>query len=203
MIRQDTINHDVRHWFVMNFMENKGSLAEHQAQSTAPTVKYLPWPKTLIFHRRHHQHFHPSRRSATQRLKMPFKRYVEIGRVGLVNYGKDYGKLVVIVDVIDQNRALVDAPDMVRSQLNFKRLTLTDIKIDIKRVPNKKTLVAALEAADVKNKWESSSWGRKLIVQKKRASLNDFDRFKIMLAKIKKAGVVRQELVKLKKETAA
>jgi hypothetical protein len=36
--------------------------------------------------------------------KMPFKRYVEIGRVALVNYGKDYGKLVVIVDVIDQNR---------------------------------------------------------------------------------------------------
>lgn len=39
--------------------------------------------------------------------------------------------------------------------------------------------------SDVKNKWENSSWGRKLIVQKKRASLNDFDRFKIMLAKIK------------------
>ena len=39
--------------------------------------------------------------------------------------------------------------------------------------------------ADVKNKWEKSSWGRKLIVQKRRASLNDFDRFKIMLAKIK------------------
>lgn len=39
--------------------------------------------------------------------------------------------------------------------------------------------------ADVKNKWENSSWGRKLIVQKRRAALNDFDRFKLMLAKIK------------------
>lgn len=37
-------------------------------------------------------------------LAQPFKRYVEIGRVALVNYGNDYGKLVVIVDVIDQNR---------------------------------------------------------------------------------------------------
>ncbi|CAL5337400.1 unnamed protein product [Camellia sinensis] len=117
---------------------------------------------------------------------MPFKRYVEIGRVALVNYGKDYGRLVVIVDVLDQNRALVDAPDMVRCQMNFKRLSLTDITIDIKRVPKKKTLVAAMEAAaDVKNKWENSSWGRKLIVQKRRAALNDFDRFKLMLAKIK------------------
>ncbi|KAI3845893.1 hypothetical protein MKW98_030374 [Papaver atlanticum] len=133
---------------------------------------------------------------------MPFKRYVEIGRVALVNYGEDYGKLVVIVDVIDQNRALVDAPDMERSQMNFKRLSLTDIKIDICRIPKKKALIDAMEAADVKKKWESSSWGRKLIVQKKRASLNDFDRFKVMLAKIKRGGAIRQELVKLKKQAA-
>ncbi|KAJ0938994.1 putative ribosomal protein L14 [Helianthus annuus] len=45
--------------------------------------------------------------------------------------------------------ALVDAPDMVRGHMNFKRLTLTDIKIDIKRVPNKKTLIAAMEAASI------------------------------------------------------
>lgn len=31
--------------------------------------------------------------------------------------------------------------------MNFKRLALTDIKIDIKRIPKKKTLVAAMEAA--------------------------------------------------------
>ncbi|MCL7044185.1 hypothetical protein MKW94_029384 [Papaver nudicaule] len=133
---------------------------------------------------------------------MPFKRYVEIGRVALVNYGEDYGKLVVIVDVIDQNRALVDAPDMERSQMNFKRLSLSDIKIDISRIPKKKVLIDAMEAADVKKKWESSSWGRKLIVQKKRASLNDFDRFKVMLAKIKRGGAIRQELAKLKKQAA-
>lgn len=44
--------------------------------------------------------------------------------------------------------------------------------------------------ADVKKKWENSSWGRKLIVQKRRASLNDFDRFKLMLAKIKVSKVL-------------
>ncbi|XP_078162068.1 large ribosomal subunit protein eL14z-like [Carex rostrata] len=133
---------------------------------------------------------------------MTFKRFVEIGRVALINYGKEYGRLVVIVDIIDQNRALVDAPDMVRCQINFKRLALTDIKIDIPKSPKKKTLIAAMEAADVKNRWEKSSWGRKLIVQKKRASLNDFDRFKVMLAKIKRGGVVKQELAKLKKQAA-
>ncbi|CAN1180787.1 60S ribosomal protein L14-2 [Linum perenne] len=164
---------------------------------------------------------------------MGFKRYVEIGRVALINYGKEYGKLVVIVDVVDQNRALVDSPDMVRSQINFKRLTLTDIKIEINRVPKKKTLIEAMEKAggltcafkhdlwyalmgfqlisnvellamaDVKGKWEKSSWGRKLIVKQRRAALTDFDRFKVMLAKIKRGGLIKQELAKLKKETTA
>ncbi|CAN6479520.1 unnamed protein product [Victoria cruziana] len=120
----------------------------------------------------------------------------------MVNYGKDYGKLVVIVDVVDQNRALVDAPDMVRGQMNFKRLVLTDIKIDIPRLPKKKSLIAAMEASNVKSAWEGSSWGRKLIVQKRRAALTDFDRFKVMLAKIKRAGLIRRELSKLRKESA-
>ncbi|KNA14123.1 hypothetical protein SOVF_110530 [Spinacia oleracea] len=89
---------------------------------------------------------------------------------------------------------------MVRGQMNLKRLSLTDIKVEIEKSPNKKTLVEAMETADVKNKWENCSWGRKLIVQKRRAALNDFDRFKIMTAKIKKSGAVKQELAKLKKQ---
>ncbi|XP_026390530.1 60S ribosomal protein L14-1-like isoform X2 [Papaver somniferum] len=99
-------------------------------------------------------------------------------------------------------QALVDAPDMVRSQMSFKRLSLTDIKIDIGRTPKKKVLIRAMEVADVKKKWESSSWGRKFNVQKKRASLNDFDRFKVMLAKIKMAEDVRQEFFLLKEHAA-
>ena len=35
---------------------------------------------------------------------MPFQRYVEVGRVVLINYGKEYGKLYVITDIVDQNR---------------------------------------------------------------------------------------------------
>lgn len=77
--------------------------------------------------------------------------------------------------------------------------SLTYIKVEIEKSPNKKTLVQAMEVAgmvfwsridllllflwvcfvvkllwcraDVKNKWENSSWGRKLIAQKRRAAL--------------------------------
>ncbi|KAG4159475.1 hypothetical protein ERO13_D02G176750v2 [Gossypium hirsutum] len=74
-----------------------------------------------------------------------------------------------------------------------------------------------MEKADVKNKWESSSWGRKLIVQKRRASLNDFDRVLFLKALpqnfnrsltscntvLQRSGVIKQELAKLKKENAS
>jgi large subunit ribosomal protein L14e len=133
---------------------------------------------------------------------MVFRRFVEIGRVALVNYGPQYGKLVVIVDVIDQNRALVDSPDMVRTQINFKRLSLTDITIEIPRMPKKKVLKKAVEDGEVHSKWENSAWGRKLAVRTKRAGLNDFDRFKVMVARIKRSSVVRRELGKLRKEKA-
>ncbi|KAL3678564.1 hypothetical protein R1sor_021520 [Riccia sorocarpa] len=134
---------------------------------------------------------------------MPFRRYVEIGRVALVNYGPEYGKLVVIVDVIDQNRALVDSPNIVRTQINFKRLSLTDIKIEISRNPLKKELKEAIDKADVYNKWNKSSWGRKLIVQQRRAALTDFDRFKVMVSKIKRSSLIRKELSKLRKTQKA
>ena len=52
-----------------------------------------------------------------------------------------------VVDFIDQFQALIDAPDIVRSSMNFKRLSLTDIKIDIPRMPKKKQLADAIEAA--------------------------------------------------------
>jgi hypothetical protein len=39
--------------------------------------------------------------------------------------------------------------------------------------------------AEVHKKWAASSWGRKLAVQQKRASLGDFDRFKVMVARVK------------------
>lgn len=60
-----------------------------------------------------------------------FSRYVEIGRVCLINYGPDQGKLCTIIDVVDSNKALIDGPKdltgVVRQMIPFKRLSLTDL----------------------------------------------------------------------------
>ena len=67
---------------------------------------------------------------------MSFKRFVEIGRIGLITYGPDAGKLCTIVDVIDNNRVLVDGPEPItgvhRHALNIKRMQLTDFVIPAK-----------------------------------------------------------------------
>ncbi len=64
-----------------------------------------------------------------------YTRFVEIGRVGLVNFGPDYGQLVTIIDVLDDNRVLIDSTtDVVgRQVMNLKRITLTDLKVKIQR----------------------------------------------------------------------
>ncbi|RZB69107.1 putative 60S ribosomal protein L14, partial [Glycine soja] len=53
--------------------------------------------------------------SLQSRAKMPFKRYVKIGRVAQINYGKEYGRLIVIVDVIDQNKVTPPPPPKISS----------------------------------------------------------------------------------------
>merc|ERR1712210_10128 len=98
--------------------------------------------------------------------KMPYTRLVEVGRVAMVNYGKDYGKLVVIVDIIDQARALCDAPDMTRKPMYFKRLAITEFVIDISKSPNKKTLIPALNSSKAFEKFAESAWGKKLAAKK-------------------------------------
>ena len=42
--------------------------------------------------------------------QMMFQRFLELGRVACVSFGPLAGKLVTIIDGIDQNRALMDEP---------------------------------------------------------------------------------------------
>eukprot|EP00798_Chlamydomonas_sp_ICE-L_P015177 gene15177-21250_t len=124
---------------------------------------------------------------------MPFKRYVEIGRVAMVNYGEDYGKLVVISDVIDQNSLL-----MTDAHLQLKRMTLTDYKLEIPQDCQEERLEQGCLVA----KFEGSSWGRKLAKRNALAVTNDFDRYKAASAKMTKARAVRTAYNAMKKAAA-
>jgi len=126
---------------------------------------------------------------------------------------------------INHVQAFVDGPSSIngvaRQSIPLKRLSLTDLTIKIPRSPRLKTLVKAYNDAGIQEKWEKTAWAKKIALRKKRASLNDFDRFKVMVAKkevclpqflfiyfsgssltsvLQKSRLVRQEVRKLTKE---
>ncbi|XP_022338046.2 large ribosomal subunit protein eL14-like [Crassostrea virginica] len=130
-------------------------------------------------------------------------RFVEVGRVAYISSGRDAGKLAVIVDVIDQNRALIDGPcsGVSRQQMNFKALQLTSIVMKISRGLRPGNLAKAWEKQEVQKKWDSTTWAKKIANKKKRAQLTDFDRFKLMKAKQARNRLINVEFGKLRKTT--
>jgi hypothetical protein len=64
-------------------------------------------------------------------------------------------------------QALVDAPGQTRRQVNFKRLALTDFKLEgLPRAAKKTALAAALKESQAFEKFAASSWGLKLARRK-------------------------------------
>eukprot|EP00977_Amphora_coffeiformis_P012237 scaffold3028_cov174-Amphora_coffeaeformis.AAC.9 len=129
---------------------------------------------------------------------MPFKRYMEVGRVVLINYGPEAGKLATVVDIVDQNKCLIDGPEEItgvsRQVISYTRIALTDLTVKIQRNARQKALKKGWEEGEVLAKWEASSWAKKLAAKKKRASLSDFDRFKVMVAKKQKAEIIAKKM---------
>merc|ERR1712061_405018 len=110
----------------------------------------------------------------------------------LISYGPDAGKLATIVDVIDQNRVLLDGPEKLtgvhRHEINIKRITLTDMKVDAKHNATHKQLVRLWEADDVMGKYEATDIAKKRKGRIERSKATDFQRFEIMLARKERAA---------------
>merc|ERR1712194_649670 len=113
----------------------------------------------------------------------------------VITYGPCSGKMCTVIDIVDQKRVVVDGPESLtgvrRHMMPVKRLALTDFKTTIPRGAREKTLKLALAKDDTMKKWAGSSWGKKLQAKAARSNMSDFDRFKLMVAKKKRAAVVK------------
>merc|ERR1711920_638343 len=123
-----------------------------------------------------------------------YTRFVQPGRLALITYGPCAGKICTIIDIVDQKRVVVDGPESLtgvrRHMMPIKRLSLTDLKSSIPRGAREKTLKKALEKDGALKKFGETAWGKKLAAKEARAQMTDFDRFKLMVAKKKRAQVV-------------
>ncbi|XP_023324610.1 60S ribosomal protein L14 [Eurytemora carolleeae] len=123
---------------------------------------------------------------------MPFKKFVEIGRVAYIADGPEQGKICAIVNVIDQNKVLVDGPTsgVIRQAYRLKQMHLTPIKINFPFDAPTRIVRKELTANKVDEKWAGSSWAKRLENKKKRANMTDFDRFKLRKAKSARNKIV-------------
>merc|ERR1711981_1331818 len=117
--------------------------------------------------------------------KMPFHRFIEVGRVAVLNDGADKGKIAAIVDVIDQNRVLLDGPcsGVNRQAYRIKNLHMTPLVTKFPFSARSKVVRAAWESDGISKKWEESAWAKRMEAKARRKGLTDFDRFKLMKAK--------------------
>jgi large subunit ribosomal protein L14e len=105
-----------------------------------------------------------------------------VGRVVLL----DTGKLAVIVEIVDHNRALIDGPTtgVARQAFPYRRLTLTPLVVSgLPRGAGQKTVKKYLEKSNVLADWEKSAWAAKIQTRQTRAGLSDLDRFKVQKLK--------------------
>lgn len=131
---------------------------------------------------------------------MVFKKFVEIGRVVVINYGPYAGKIAVIVDILNTTRVLVHGPKegVRRQEISLRRITLTDFKLDIKRGIHKEALEKAITEYKLDDKFKASVYAKKIERRQKRANLTDFDRFKVMRLRQKRAAI-KGKILKAKK----
>lgn len=128
-----------------------------------------------------------------------FKRFVEVGRVVLLNSGPSAGKIAVIVEIIDHNRAIIDGPltSVPRQAFPYRHLSLTPLRLtNLPRGAGAGCIRRQLEKEGIVAKWENSSWAKRRAAMGKRRTLNDFQRFEVMLAKKARRDAVRKALAK-------
>jgi len=128
-----------------------------------------------------------------------FQRFVQVGRVVLINSGSSAGKIAAIVEIIDHKRALIDGPTtgVPRQAFPYKHLTLLKYTLSgLPRAAGTATVRKHFEKDGVAQKWETSAWAKRRAALAKRKTLNDFDRFSVMLAKKQRRDRVRRTLKK-------
>merc|ERR1712179_107634 len=124
-----------------------------------------------------------------------------IGRIAVLNDGPNAGKIAAIVNVIDQNRVLVDGPTsgVLRQEFPIKRMQLTPVSVKFPFNAPTRIVRKELEANKVNEKWEQSTWNKRMVAKAKRAGLTDLDRFKLRKAKSARNKILAKALNSKKK----
>jgi large subunit ribosomal protein L14e len=126
---------------------------------------------------------------------------VSIGKVCVVNYGEMAGKLCTIVDVVDQNRVLVEGSTtgVARQTIPFKCLSVTPLSVKVGRNARASTVAKAFAKENTLDAWSKTAWAKKAAIAAKRNGLNDFQRFQVMVLRKQRSQIIGRKVAALKK----
>merc|ERR1711976_1116223 len=113
--------------------------------------------------------------------RMPGQMLMQVGRVVYINYGPCKGKTAVVIDIVDENRIMVNGPTtgVPRQVIPTKRLALTRFLIStVLRNQHEAKLTENITAYDLEKKRNA---------QAVRARNSDFDRFRALVLRRKVA----------------
>jgi large subunit ribosomal protein L14e len=127
---------------------------------------------------------------------MAFTKFVEVGRVALINFGPLAGKLAIIVEIISTNRVLIDGPTtgVKRQEISLRRVSLTDVTISIPRGAKTSVVKKVAEEAKISEKFQNTPMGKRFTKTNRRTQLTDFERFKVMILKRRKRNATIKAL---------
>jgi len=117
---------------------------------------------------------------------MSTKHFVEIGRVALITHGPQRGRIAAIVNIIDQNRALIDGPltGVKRRSAMFKTLRMTKLKLpNIQFNAPTKQIVTEWKKNKIQTQWHSTKMYQQIKSMRLKRKMTDYDRFKLYKAK--------------------
>ncbi len=119
---------------------------------------------------------------------------VEVGRAATPNAGVNKGKLVVIVDILDANRVLVEGVNIPRQIACTGDIQLVAAVAAITRDSTTEEVVKAINSTELQTALLNTASVKIAQKQQKRQSLNDFDRVKVQILKKKKNSLLREKL---------
>lgn len=131
---------------------------------------------------------------------------LELGRVVYVNYGPLAGKAAVVVDIVDGSKVVIDGPglNVERQVISTKRLELTKFRLgSFKKEDKRSALQKKIEEFGVQKRFESCGLGKRIVKQKRRAELSDFERFQAMVLRRRLSKTVRTHVNKNRKAILA
>ena len=125
---------------------------------------------------------------------MLYKLFVEIGRVVLISEGRDTGKIAVIVNVIDQNRVLIDGGSLTgveRKAWHIKQLRLLYFVVEgIEWRSDSDAVKKAIKEQNIVENWQSNKFYQRFENTKTSKAMGDFNRYKLIDAKSKRNKIL-------------